>query len=72
MKLVWRGTLRLWSAVFTVALLPLGAGGQTCQTSGELDNATRTSITTTAERYFDKPTRGDAASLRQNSIPTLT
>ena len=73
MKLVWRGsrTLRLWSAVCVVAFLPLGARGQTCQTLGELDNATRTSITTTAQRYFDMATRGDAASLRQNSIPAL-
>jgi hypothetical protein len=73
MKLVLRGSrnLRLWSALFTLALLPLGARGQTCQTSGELDNATRTSITTTAERYFDMAARADAASLRQNSIPAL-
>jgi hypothetical protein len=73
MKLVLRGSrnLRLWSALFTVSLLPLGARGQTCQASGELDNATGTSITTTAKRYFDMAARGDAASLRQNSISTL-
>jgi len=73
MKLALRGSrnLRLWSAFFTVALLPLGARGQTCQTSGELDNATGTSITTTAQRYFDMAAKGDAASLRQNSISSL-
>jgi hypothetical protein len=73
MKLVLRGSrnLRLWTVLFTFVWLPLGARGQTCQTSGELDNATRTSITAAAQRYFDMAARGDAASLRQNSIPTL-
>jgi len=73
MKLVWRGSrnLRLWSVLFTLALLPMGVRGQTCQTSDELDNATRTSITTAAQKHFDMAARADAASLRQNSISTL-
>jgi hypothetical protein len=70
MKLVWRG-FRLWSALFTVALLPLGTRGQTCQASGELDNAAATSITSAAQRYFDMAAMGNAAALRQNSISTL-
>jgi hypothetical protein len=47
------------------------AAAQTCQTSSELDEATRSAITNAAQRYFGMAARGDAASLRQNAIPSL-
>jgi len=47
------------------------AAGQTCQASGELDDATRTAIANAGQRYFGMAARGDAASLRQNAIPSL-
>jgi hypothetical protein len=47
------------------------AGGQTCQTAGDLDAATHTALETTAKRYFDMAARGDTAALRQNSIPAV-
>src|SRR5258708_39395924 len=34
-----------------------------------MDAATRTSIQATANKFFDMVTRGDSASLKQNSIP---
>ena len=58
-------------ALSTLALLPLTARAQTCQTSSELDDATRNSITAAAQRYFSMAARGDTASLRQNAIPSL-
>ncbi|HLZ42086.1 MAG TPA: hypothetical protein VKQ11_14050 [Candidatus Sulfotelmatobacter sp.] len=47
------------------------AAAQTCQTSSELDDATRNAITGAAQRYFAMAARGDSASLRQNAIPSL-
>lgn len=63
--------LQLWIALSALVLLPWTARGQTCQTSGDMDAPTRTTITAAAQRYFDMAARGDAASLRQNAIPSL-
>jgi len=73
MKQVLRGrkAFAVYSIVATLAFLPCGARAQSCQTSGELDDATRTAITTAGQRYFDMAAKGDVASMRQNSIPTL-
>lgn len=73
MKLVLRNlrNLRFLIAFSLLVLLPSGARGQSCQTSAELDAATRTAITTTAQKYFDMASREDTASLRQNAIPSL-
>lgn len=45
---------------------------QTCQTSSDMDAATRTAITNAGQRYFDMAAKADSASLRQNSIPSLS
>ena len=73
MKLALRNLrVSAFSVTFAVlALFPLGAGAQSCQTSSELDDATRTAIINTGQRYFDMAAKGDAASLRQNAIPSL-
>ena len=63
--------LATFVALFALAVLPGIAAAQTCQTSAELDEATRTAITNAAQRYFGLAARGDAASLRQNAIPSL-
>lgn len=57
----------LWGLVFS----PLCARSQSCQTTGELKDAMRTSITSAGQRYFDMAAKGDVASLKQNAIPTL-
>ena len=56
---------------FALAVSPGIAAAQTCQASGELDEATRTAIGNAAQRYFGMAAHGDSASLRQNSIPSL-
>ena len=73
MKLTARGSQVLlhWTAVWVVVLLSWNAQGQSCQTASEIDAANKTSIQTTAQRYFDMASKGDAASLRQNAIPSL-
>jgi hypothetical protein len=54
-----------------LAIFPGVVVAQTCQTASEMDAAMQTAITTAAQRYFDMAARGDAASLHQNSIPSL-
>ena len=67
---------RLGPSVFWIVLGALTcsvprARAQSCQTLDDLDDATRSAITGAARRYFDMAVKGDAASLRQNSIPSL-
>jgi hypothetical protein len=58
-----------------VALLFLAAGAafaqEDCQTANDMDAAARTALTNTALRYYDSVAKGDAATLRQNAIPSL-
>jgi len=44
---------------------------QTCFTSDDMDAATRSALQSAATRYFDMLARGDSASIKQNSIPSL-
>jgi len=44
---------------------------ETCQTANDMDAGTRTALVTAGQRYFDFIAKGDAASLRQNAIPSL-
>lgn len=55
----------------TLACSVLSSHAQSCQTSSDLDDATRAAITTAGQRYFDMAAKGDAASLRQNAIASL-
>lgn len=73
MKLTWRGlqVVGWWSALCVLIAVPLKVHAQSCQTASEIDAATKTAIQNTAQRYYDMATKGDAASLRQNSIPSL-
>jgi hypothetical protein len=57
-----------------VAMLIFCAGlahAQTCFTASDMDEPTRTALVNTAKRYFDMAARGDSATLRQNSIPSV-
>lgn len=54
------------------AFWSLSARAQSCQAGSELDDATRSAITTAGQRYFDLAAKGDAASLRQHAIASLT
>jgi hypothetical protein len=44
---------------------------QNCQTSADMDASPRSALENAAKRYFDMAARGDAASLRQNSIDAV-
>lgn len=73
MKVAPRGprAFALWIAASFLACVPGVSYGQSCQTASELDPAIRTAITTAGQRYFDMASKGDAATLRQNAIPSL-
>ncbi len=53
----------------TLPLFYSSAFAETCFTSDDMDAATRTAIQATATKFFGMVTRGDSASLKQNSIP---
>jgi hypothetical protein len=58
--------------VLVLALtLVRSASAQTCLTASDMDEATRNALVNTAKRHFDMAARGDAASMRQNAIPSL-
>ncbi len=54
-------------------LLLLGASAyaQTCQSAVDMQPSVRTSLEAAARRYFEMSANGDAASLKQNSIPAV-
>jgi hypothetical protein len=63
--------LRTFPFIFLALLFSLPAIAQSCQSSSDLDDATRTAITSAAQRDFDLAAKGDTTSLRQNSIASL-
>ena len=59
---------------YQVIFLLLGAGfgfAQICSTSSEMSESSRSALENAAKRYFDMAARGDSASLKQNTIPSL-
>jgi hypothetical protein len=69
-----RGGIRiLLSGLMLAALLnaTTSAYAENCQTASDMDDATRSILTTSGQRYFEMITRGDTASLRQNAIPSV-
>lgn len=64
---------RLWvlALVLSGLLWAVPTGAQTCQTSAEMDGATRSALDSAAHRIFDMGSRGDTAALKQNAIPSL-
>jgi len=60
-----------WIALSVLAFSPLSARAQSCQTSSDLEEPARAAITAAGQRYFGMAAKGDAASLRQNAIPSL-
>jgi hypothetical protein len=65
------GSLFCWFAAALLILSASSALAESCSTSSEMDDATRSSLMATAQHEFDLVAKGDAASLRQNAIPSL-
>jgi hypothetical protein len=66
--------LSVFLLAFSFSILftsPRHAQAQSCDTAGDLDEATRSAITAAGRRYFDMVAQGDAASLRQNLAPSV-
>ena len=57
--------------VIFLILVTSAVSGQTCQTSADMDATVRAAITNAGQRYFGMASKSDAASLKQNSIPSL-
>jgi hypothetical protein len=63
--------LLLFPCMFLVLYPGLTAAAQNCESSSDLDDATRAAIISAAQRDFDLAAKGDTVSLRQNSISSL-
>ena len=61
----------LLAASAVLAFSSVNAMAENCLTASDMDAATRSALTGAGTRYFDMVARGDAASLRQNSIASL-
>ena len=61
----------LTSCCLVVLCLTAIASAQSCQSSGDLDDAARTALTAAGQRYLDMSAKGDTASLRQNAAASL-
>src|ERR1700686_4696534 len=66
---------RLWKtsvgSALAVLLFAVPVFSQTCFTADDMDASTRAALQSAANRYFDMVARGDTASLKQNSIPSV-
>src|SRR5258708_5092212 len=71
MNLMSRRLLDFCIALSVVAFSPLSTRAQGCQTSADMEEATRAAITAAGQRYYGMAGRGDVTSLRQNSIPSI-
>ena len=54
-----------------IALSSASAWAQTCFTSDDMDAATRSALEAAGNRYFEMVARGDTASLKAHSIPSV-
>jgi hypothetical protein len=64
-------TRPLLLCAFLVACATLSGFAENCLASGDLDEATRTALTSAAFRYFGLVAKGDATALRQNAVASL-
>lgn len=65
-------TTALWKFCLLLALtaaMPLAA--QTCNTGNDLDQATHSSLESTARQYFNMAAQGDVFNLKQAAIPAI-
>lgn len=60
-----------WLPALLIALLSLAGHAQTCLTTGDMDEATASSLVATSTRFYEMAARGDSESLRQNAITRL-
>jgi hypothetical protein len=71
-SILFRGKSGALLVLMTVVMgATISVHAENCQTATDMDAATRSALSSTGQRYFDMIAKGDAASLRQNAIPSL-
>jgi hypothetical protein len=63
--------LNVFAALLLLGYASVGTAQTNCQTSSDMDAATRAALTNTALHYYDLIAKGDTATLRQSAIPSL-
>jgi hypothetical protein len=66
-----RRALQVSLALVLAAVWMPALQAETCQTATDMDEATRSALTSTGQRYFDLFAKGDTATLRQSAIAGL-
>ncbi len=66
-----RGRMVLGCLALVFVGAAVNGAAENCVTANDMEPATRSTLASTAQRYFDLIAKGDAASLRQNAIPSL-
>ena len=66
-----RHVLVACTAVAVTTFCAINVFAENCITASDMDPATRPALVAAGQRYFDFIAKGDAASLRQNAIPSL-
>jgi hypothetical protein len=70
--MIWRRNVWLgWGVLVLLAFSASNVRAESCRTASDLDDATRTALTSTALRYFNLVAKGDTAALRQSAIPSV-
>jgi hypothetical protein len=60
-----------FASIVIVLVFHSAAHAQICQTASDLDDATRSALSTAGQRLFDMAAKGDTASMKQNATPSL-
>jgi len=60
-----------WLILAAIVYTAISVEAETCQTASDMDEATRSALTTAGQRFFDMVAKGDTAGLRQNAIASL-
>jgi ribosomal protein S20 len=61
----------LWLVIVAATSLGQLCPAQVCQGAADMNASVRSALETAAKRYFEMASNGDAAALKQNSIPSL-
>jgi hypothetical protein len=67
----YRRNIARWLPALLVSVSAIATPAQTCLTTSDMDEATRSALVTTAKRFYDMAARADSAALQRNAIPSL-
>jgi len=64
-------TVLPWLILAATVSSAISVQAENCETASDMDEATRSALTASGQRFFDMIAKGDTAGLRQNAIPSI-